>query len=97
MRYIKKFEARTVNPDSIAGLKRFFNEYENYKNKYNYKDKNANSILRANNYNIPKEFHEDFLLLDFYYSYWSQTFRFNYPKEVNNYIKQQVKKWHQIL
>ncbi len=95
MKYIKTYESRTVNSESIKGLENFFKAYKEYENGYNYgynyKSRYENSISRANNYNIPKELYDEFLLLDFYYQ-GNWKYGLGHTKEINNYIKKEIKK-----
>jgi hypothetical protein len=94
MKYIKTFENRTVNEDSIKGLESFFISYEKYKDRYNYEETYDRAISRAKYHNIPEELFEEFLLLYFLYDNYLYSRRYSYggSKEVTNYIKKEVKK-----
>jgi len=86
MKHIKTFESRIVNEDSIAGLQKFYKEFEIYK-----KHPDTSFFNRPKAYKIPEIFHDEFIILDFLYCdrFWWMTD----DKTVNFYIKKQVKKF----
>jgi hypothetical protein len=98
MKYIKTYESvwdwfkpkHTKKPDFEAQLNKFFVEIDNYKEPrmkvyYN------RSIERANLYNIPEIFHDEFVILDYLYrlrNWWSTD-----NPALNKYIINNVKKY----
>jgi len=90
MKHIKTFEGRTVDEESITGLQRFYDKFEEeitinrllpYQNRI---------LVYAQQYNIPKEFYDEFKLL--YYLYDQRRWWSTGDKKVDAYIKKEVKK-----
>jgi len=94
MKYIKTFEGRTVNTILIKGLEDFFKEYDEHKNRLDYKSTYNSLILKANRYNIPEELFEDFSLFYFLHDNFLPYQRYrSMAIPINNYIKKEVKKF----
>lgn len=84
MKYLKKYEARSVNQDSIKALQSFLEDYNKNKKRYN-----EHPTYKAKMYNIPEIFYDEFCLLSRLYDFLNNSW---IDKEQKNYIKKIIKK-----
>ena len=89
MKHIKTFEGRKIDEDSVAGLQRFYDKFEEDLSISRLGPYQNRILEQAQRYNIPEEFYDEFKLL--YYLYDNRRF-FATDKKIDAYIKKEVKK-----
>jgi hypothetical protein len=85
MKYLKTFESKVVNPDSVKGLYDFLEDYSKREGYYN-----DDSRQRARVYHIPEIFYDEFSLLYRLYDFLN-NFSLR-SKSEKDYIKKEIKK-----
>lgn len=90
MKHIKTFEGRKVDEDSVLGLKRFYDKFEEEITINRLKPYQNRILEQAERYNVPEEFYDEFKLL--YYLYDNRLWWSTNDKKVDSYIKKEVKK-----
>lgn len=86
MKYLKAFESKVVNPDSVKELNDFLDDYTKREGYYN-----NDSRQRAQIYKIPEIFYEEFSLLYRLYDFLNNS-KSSRLKSENDYIKKEIKK-----
>jgi hypothetical protein len=88
MKFLKTFEVQ-IDSDSIKALERFYDSYNNHKNRY-YKE----DISYAKNFKVPEFLYDEFALMKYYYDSRSGQYTMftSNTDKANNYIKRELKK-----
>lgn len=87
MKYLKTFESKVVNSDSVKGLNDFLEDYSKREGYYN-----DDSRQRARVYHIPEIFYDEFSLLYRLYDFLNNSKWSLRSKSENDYIKKEIKK-----
>ena len=83
MKYLKTYEGRQVNENSVKALQSFLDDYHKYQKRYD-----EHPTYKAKLYSIPEIFNEEFCLLSHLYDRLNNSWL---PKEEKNYIKKHIK------